>query len=138
MEPSIREGIAESHTRSASQPWSPSYDNPSIFSPNQQQQTNDYFQYPTDNVLSKWKNQEYTPWNQTRLQDQQQSQIPMTREGIDQLRQRLMQQNQPSTNQQYKQQQQQTYNQRSGNSAGYNPYSSSQGSNQQQHHFTDL
>lgn len=62
----------------------------------------------------------------------------MTREGIDQLRQRLMQQNQSSTDQQYKQQP--TYNQRSGNSAGYNPYSSSQGSTQQQQqqHFTDL
>jgi hypothetical protein len=60
----------------------------------------------------------------------------MTREGIDQLRQRLMQQNQSSTDQQYKQQQP-TYNQRSGNSAGYsNPHSSSQRSNQQ--HFTDL
>ena len=60
----------------------------------------------------------------------------MTREGIDQLRQRLMQQNPSSVDQSYKQ-----YNQRSGNSnapTSYNnPYSSSQGSTQQ-HHFTDL
>jgi hypothetical protein len=57
--------------------------------------------------------------------------MPMTREGVDQLRQRLAQQNQSSVKQQP------TYNQRSGNSASYNPYSSSQGSAQQQH-FTDL
>jgi hypothetical protein len=105
-----------------------------MFSPNQQQ-TNDYFNYPSDNILAKWKNQEYSPWNQQNIQEQQQSQIPMTREGIDQLRQRLTQQNQSSADQQYKQQA--TYNQRSGNSAGYNPYSSSQGSTQQKH-FTDL
>jgi hypothetical protein len=134
LEPSIREGIAESHTRTASQPWSPSYNTQAIFSPNQPQ-TNDYFNYPTDNVLGKWKNQEYSPWNQQRVQDQQQSQIPMTREGVEQLRQRLTQQNQSSADQQYKQHA--TYNQRSGNSASYNPYSSSQGSTQQQH-FTDL
>jgi len=86
------------------------------------------------NILGKWKNQEYSPWNQQR-QDQERSQIPMTREGIELLRQRLMQQNQSSADQQYKQYP--THNQRSGNSAGYNPYSSSQGSTQQ-HHFTDL
>lgn len=102
-----------------------------MFSPNQQQ-TNDYFNYPSDNVLAKWKNQEYSPWNQQRIEDQQQSQIPMTREGVDQLRQRLMQQNQSPVDQQYA-----IYNQASGNSATHNPYSSSQGSTQQQH-FTDL
>ena len=59
----------------------------------------------------------------------------MTREGVDQLRQRLTQQNQSSVDQQYKQYP--TNNQRSGNSASYNPYTSSQGSTQQ-HHFTDL
>jgi hypothetical protein len=63
----------------------------------------------------------------------------MTREGVDQLRQRLMQQNQSSIDQSHKQYS--TYNQRSGNSnapTNYNnPYSSSQGSIQQQH-FTDL
>ena len=106
-----------------------------LFSPVQQQQTNDYFNYPSANVLSKWKNQEYSPWNQQQIQDQQQSQIPMTREGVDQLRQRLAQQNPSPVSQQYKQQP--TYNQRSGNSASYNPYTSSQGSAQQQH-FTDL
>ncbi len=84
IEPSIREGIAESHSRNASQPWSPT-----IFSPNQEQ-PNDYFNYPSENTLAKWKNQEYSPWNQQRVQDQQQSQIPMTREGVDQIRQRLL------------------------------------------------
>jgi hypothetical protein len=62
----------------------------------------------------------------------------MTREGVDQIRQRLMQQNQSSVDQPYKQYT--TYNQPSGNSnaaTSYNPYSSSQGSIQQQH-FTDL
>jgi hypothetical protein len=59
----------------------------------------------------------------------------MTREGIEQLRQRLTQQNQSSTDQQYKQYP--SHNQRSGNSASYNPYPSSQGSTQKQH-FTDL
>ncbi|CAF5198429.1 unnamed protein product, partial [Rotaria magnacalcarata] len=39
IEPSIREGIAESHTRSASQPWSPPNNSQSIFSPNQSQTT---------------------------------------------------------------------------------------------------
>jgi hypothetical protein len=138
IEPSIREGIAESHTRTSSQPWSPTFNTQSILSPNQQQ-SNDYFNYPSENTLAKWKNQEYSPWNQQRVQDQQQSQIPMTREGVDQLRQRLMQQNQSSIDQSHKQYS--TYNQRSGNSnapTNYNnPYSSSQGSIQQQH-FTDL
>ena len=105
-----------------------------MFSPNQQQ-TNDYFNYPSDNILAKWKNQEYSPWNQSSMQDQQQSQIPMTREGVDHLRQRLMQQNQSAVDQQYKQKPQ--YNQRIGNSASYNPYNSSQGSTQQ-YNFTDL
>jgi len=130
----IWKGIAESHTRTASQPWSPSFNNQSILSPNQQQ-TNDYFNYPSDNILGKWKNQEYSPWNQPNTQDQQQSQIAMSREGVDQIRQRLMQQNQSYADQQYKQYA--NYNQRSGNSASHNPYSSSQGSKQQQH-FTDL
>ncbi|CAF1278738.1 unnamed protein product [Adineta steineri] len=58
IEPSIREGIAESHTRNASQPWSPPYNPQSIFSPNQQQQqTNtNYFNYPS--------------WNQPKIQEQ--------------------------------------------------------------------
>jgi hypothetical protein len=132
-EPGIREGIAESHNRTLSQPWSPPYNNNNpqpLFSPNQaqpQQQSNDYFVYPTDSMLGKWKNQEYTPWNQPRLQDQQ-AQIPMTREGIELLRQRLMQQNQSSNNQQYKQYP--SYNQRNENSATY--------STSQHQHFTDL
>ncbi|CAF1549011.1 unnamed protein product, partial [Adineta steineri] len=51
-------GIAESHTRNASQPWSPPYNPQSIFSPNQQQQqTNtNYFNYPS--------------WNQPKIQEQ--------------------------------------------------------------------
>jgi len=126
MEPSIREGIAESHTRTASQPFSPS----SLFSPNQQQ-TNDYFNYPSENILAKWKNQEYSPWNQSTIPNQQQSQIPMTREGVEQLRQRLTQQNQSTADQQYKQY-------ASGNSTGYNQYSTPQQGSTQQHHFTDL
>ena len=121
LEPSIREGIAESHSRTVSQ----------TFSPNQQQ-ASDYFQYPTDSTLSKWKNQEYSPWNQQRISDQQQSQVPMSHQGIDQLRQRLMQQNPSSVEQQYKQYS--TYKQSTN---ATNPYSSSQGSLGQQH-FTDL
>ncbi|CAF1165525.1 unnamed protein product [Adineta steineri] len=136
MEPSIREGIAESHMRNASQPFSPPYDSQPLFSPNQQQQqNNDFFNFPSSNVLGKWKNQEYSPWNQSSAQDSQRSQMPMTREGIDQLRQRLTQQNPPPpqpVNQPYS-----AYNQRSGNSASYNPYPSTQGPPQQQH-FTDL
>lgn len=72
------------------------------------------------------------------MQNQQQSQMPMTREGIEQLRHRLMQQNQSSAEQQYKQYA--TYKQTPAinNANNSNPYSSSQGSAQQQQHFTDL
>jgi hypothetical protein len=53
-------GIAESHTRSGSQPWSPPYNPQSIFSPNQQQSiSQNHFNYPSENLFSKWKNQDY-------------------------------------------------------------------------------
>jgi hypothetical protein len=129
IEPSIREGIAESHTRRGSQPWSPPSNPSALFSPNQQQQqSNGYFNYPSENIQAKWKTQDYSPWNQSSsLQDQRQRNT--------------------SQNQSEGQQQQYTYNdamqkafslnQRGGNSAGSNPYASSQQS-QQQHHFTDL
>ncbi|CAF2549731.1 unnamed protein product [Rotaria sp. Silwood2] len=123
--------IAESHTSTVPQPWSPPLNSQSMFSPNQQQD-NDYFKYPSTNVLGKWKNQEYSPWNQLYIEEHKPSQIPMTREGVDYIRQRLMQQNQSVTTPQYK-----TYNQYVGNSANHNLYTSSQGSKQQQH-FTDL
>ena len=40
-------GIAESHTRNASQPWSPPYNPPPIYSPNQQVISPNYFNYPS-------------------------------------------------------------------------------------------
>ncbi|UJR09271.1 hypothetical protein I4U23_013516 [Adineta vaga] len=55
IEPSIREGIAESHTRIASQPWSPPYNSQPIFSPTQQQTNPNYFNYPS---------QQYNGYNQ--------------------------------------------------------------------------
>ncbi|CAF1296158.1 unnamed protein product [Rotaria sp. Silwood1] len=135
IEPSIREGIAESHTRSASQPWSPPNTSQSIFSPNQQQTTTttttNHFNYPSENLHSKWKNQDYSSWNQSKIQDQRQSQMPMTHDGIDNLRQRLTQSNQSYS---YS-----GLNQRSSNNTSPNPYPSSQRSQQQQQqHFTDL
>ncbi|CAF4838044.1 unnamed protein product, partial [Rotaria magnacalcarata] len=78
----IHLGIAESHTRSASQPWSPPNNSQSIFSPNQSQTTttttnnNNNFNYPS------------------KIQDQRQSQTPMNNDGNDYLRQRLTPQNQ--------------------------------------------
>lgn len=126
-------GMAESYGKPASQPWSPSSNNQAMFSPTQPP-TNDYFNYPSDNILSKWKNQDYTPWNQQTNQEQHQTQIPMTREGVDTLRQRLTQQNPSQLDQQYKQYAT-AYNQRPGN----NMYSPSQGpSASTQKHFTDL
>jgi hypothetical protein len=125
-------GMAESYGKPVSQPWSPASNNQAMFSPNQQT-TNDYFKYPSDNILSKWKNQDYTPWNQQANQEQQ-SQIPMTREGVDTLRQRLSQQNPSQVEQPYKPYAT-AYNQRPGNSM----YSPSQGpSASTQKHFTDL
>ncbi|CAF1290959.1 unnamed protein product [Rotaria sp. Silwood1] len=143
MEPNIREvsqSIPELNTRTVPQPWSPPLNSQSMFSP-YEQQDNNYFQYPSTNVLGKWKNQEYSPWNQLYIQENKPSQIPMTHEGVDYIRQRLMQQNQSVTDQKYKK-----YNKQSDNSANYNLYSSSQGSKQQQqqqqqqqqHHYTDL
>ncbi|CAF3829679.1 unnamed protein product [Rotaria sordida] len=130
----VSQSMSELQTRNVSQPWSSPLDSQSMFSPNQQQQQqdNDYFQYPSGNILGKWKNQEYSPWNQLYMQEHKSSQIPMTREGVELIRQRLMQQNQPQTDQRY-----QTYKQQNDNSANYNLYSSSQGSKSQQH-FTDL
>jgi hypothetical protein len=49
-------GIAESHTRNASQPWSPPYNPQSIYPSNQIQ---NHFNYPPENLHSKWKNQDY-------------------------------------------------------------------------------
>ncbi|CAF1225995.1 unnamed protein product, partial [Adineta ricciae] len=137
MEPSIREaGIAESHMRTASQPWSPTANSQSVLSPTQQQ-TDDFFTFPSSNVLSKWKNQEYSPWNQSYSQEQQQSQMPMTRDGVDQLRQRLTQQVPSTGNQSY--QPHSSFNQRNEPSAAaYHPYSSSSQGSGQQYHFTDL
>ncbi|CAF2926457.1 unnamed protein product [Rotaria sp. Silwood2] len=130
IEPSIREGIAESHTRSASQPWSPPNNSQSLFSPNQHQTTTNNVNYPSDSLLSKWKSQDYSSWNQSKIQDQRQSQMPMTHDGIDNIRQRLMQPNQSYS---YS-----GLNQRSSNNVSPNPYPSSQRSQQQQQHFTDL
>ncbi|CAF1187201.1 unnamed protein product [Rotaria sordida] len=132
IEPSIREGIAESHTRSASQPWSPPNNSQSIFSPNQQQTTTiNHFNYPSENLLSKWTNQDYSSRNQSKIQDQRQSQIPMTHDGIDNLRQRLMQPNQSYSYM--------GFNQRSSNNANPNIYPLSQQRSQyQQQNFTDL
>ncbi|CAF2158379.1 unnamed protein product [Rotaria magnacalcarata] len=116
IEPSIREGIAESHTRSASQPWSPPNNSQSIFSSNQSQTTtttttnNNNFNYPS------------------KIQDQRQSQTPMNNDGNDYLRQRLTPQNQSYS---YN-----GFNQRNSNNASPNPYNLSQRSQQQS--FTDL
>ena len=133
--PRLLAGIAESHMRTASQPWSPSANSQSVLSPTQQQ-TNDFFTFPSSNVLAKWKNQEYSPWNQSYSQEQQQSQIPTTREGVDQLRQRLTQQVPSAGNQPY--QSHSSFNQRNEPSAAYHPYSSSSQGSGQQYHFTDL
>ncbi|CAF3301663.1 unnamed protein product [Rotaria socialis] len=113
-EPSMREGAAEAHTRNISQ---------SAFSPNPQQ-NDDYFKFPSDNILGKWKTQEYSPWNQPRPQDKQQSQVAMKRDGVDQVRQLFNQQIQSFLTQQ---------NEKSANN---NAYSSSQATTPQ--HFTDL
>ena len=100
-----------------------------LFSPNTSQ-TNESFKYPSENLLSKWKNQEYSPWNQQSQQETNSSQISMTREGVDTIRQRLMQQNLSQIEQQYKQ------HGISDKSVVNDNYSSSQGSTQK--HFTDL
>lgn len=47
-------GIAESHTRSASQPWSPPYNPQSMYSSNPSQ-----FNYPSDNLSTKWTTPDY-------------------------------------------------------------------------------
>jgi len=111
IEPSIREGIAESHTRSGSQPWSPPYNPQSVYSP----PSTNYFTYPSDNLPPKWN----------------QSQMPMSQDATDNLRQRIMQP--PPPPQQYT-----PFNQRSSPSSYLS--SSSQRSPQQQQHqnFTDL
>lgn len=62
------------------------------------------------------------------MQDQRSSQAPMSQDGIDSLRQRLMQQNQSYS---YS-----GLNQRGSNNASPNPYPSSQRPPQQ--NFTDL
>ncbi len=62
-------GIAESHTRISSQPWSPPYNPQSIFSPTQTL-NNNHFNYPSESLLSKGKNPEYSGWNQPKIQDQ--------------------------------------------------------------------
>jgi len=62
---------------------------PALFSP-PQSTSNDYFQYPTDNIGNKWKGQDYSAWNQ-RQEEHHSSQIPMTRDGVDLIRQRLLQ-----------------------------------------------
>ncbi|CAF2053351.1 unnamed protein product [Rotaria magnacalcarata] len=113
-EPNMREGAAEAHTRNMSQSVSSS--NP--------QQNDDYFKFPSDNILGKWKTQEYSPWNQPRPQDKQQSQVAMQRDGVDHVRQTFNQQIQSFLSQQ------------NANSANNNTYSSSQATIQQ--HFTDL
>lgn len=49
-------GIAESHTRGNSQPWSPPYNPQSMYPSNHQQpNTSNCFNYPTENLHSKWK-----------------------------------------------------------------------------------
>ena len=121
-------GIAESHTRNASQPWSPSYNPQSTIISNQQHETTNHFSYPSDNLLSKWTHQDYSPWNQPTIQDQRQAQIPMTHDGIDNLRQRLMQSKQLHSSN--------GFNQRSSSNTSLSPYSSSQ--RLQQQNFTDL
>lgn len=127
------EGINESSTHAAPPPWSPAASSQAIFSPNPKQ-PNDYFQFPSSNSLSKWKNQEYSAWNQPSIQERQPSQTEMTHEGVDRVRQLLMQPNKPLGDQQHAQ-----YSQHNENSANYNQYSSSQGpTQQQQHHYTDL
>ena len=63
---------------------------PALFSPSQST-SNDHFQYPTDTIGNKWKGQDYSPWNQQRQEEYYSSQIPMTREGVDLIRQRLLQ-----------------------------------------------
>ncbi|CAM4943368.1 unnamed protein product [Rotaria socialis] len=128
IEPSIREGIAESHTRSASQPWSPPNNPQFIFSPNQSQTTtttnNNNFNYPSESLLSKWKSQDYP----SKIQDQRQSHTPMNNDGNDNFRQRLTPQNQSYS---YN-----GFNQRNSNNPSPNPYNISQRSQQQ--NFTDL
>ena len=110
-----------------------------MLSPNQTQ-SNDYFNYPSSNTLAKWKNQEYSPWNQQRLSNEQQSQIPMTREGIEQLRQRLMQQNQSSSSAEQSYKQYATYKQTppASQNAGQSYSSSLPQTSTRQQHFTDL
>lgn len=68
-------------------------------------------------------------------QDQAKSQMPMTREGVDQLRQRLAQQTSTADNQPYKAYP--SYKQRNDSGTSYNPQTATQGSIQQ-YHFTDL
>jgi hypothetical protein len=62
-------GIAESHTRNGSQPWSPPYNPQALYS----QPANNYFNYPLENFPQKWN----------------QPQMPMSHDGIDSIRQRL-------------------------------------------------
>ena len=126
-----------SNVYTSSQSWSPSINSQSIFSSNQQQ-TNNYFNYPSASILDEWKNQEYLPWNQPRVQNNQQSQVARTHEDVDFTHQRLLQQHQLAADQQHKQYT--TSNYSNENSTSYDPYSSYQGSTsqQQQQRFTDL
>jgi hypothetical protein len=125
-------GFVESHARTAAQPWSPISTGQTVMSPNQDS-TNTSFNYPSESILNKWKKQEYSPWNQQRIQAQATS-IPMTREGIENLRQRLMEQNTPQLDQQYKPYA--GYNQRGVNQNYYSP--SQAGTSFISKHFTDL
>ncbi|CAF0863438.1 unnamed protein product, partial [Didymodactylos carnosus] len=144
--PSIREGIMESHTRSNSVPWSPSptaqKSQEQFFAQQQQQQSqeDEYWSNQKENLLSKWKNQDYVQLNQ-----HQQQQIPVTREGVENLRRQLTQ----------NQVQEDHYNDAMKKAYGIGPrkffgshpqlpshqQSQSQqyhNQQQQQHHFTDL
>ena len=84
--------------------------------------------YSSENLFSKWKNHNYSSLPQSQIQDQHQSQILMTHDGVDSLRQRLMQSSKSYSSI--------GLNQRINNNASVSPYPLSQRSQQQ--HFTDL